>query len=161
MATAIGGSKGVSAASRRWRIDRAFYTGLSIVMVVAVFAGFSRSYYLKGLYGTPALPTLFHVHGLLFTAWMVLLVVQTSLVVQTNLVASRRLPVHRQLGVAGGVLAGLMTALVAMVVYDLVSRGRPHAATVGGGLFLIATQVVRTTAGATAAWLAFARVLAR
>jgi hypothetical protein len=32
---------------------------------------------------------------------------------------------------------------------------------VWGGLFLIATQIVRTTAGATATWLAFARLLAR
>jgi len=31
---------------------------------------------------------------------------------------------------------------------------------VWGGLFLIASQVVRTTAGGTAAWLAFARMLA-
>ena len=55
-------------------------------MVLAVFVGFSRSYYLKELYGTPALPTLFHVHGLLFTSWMPLLVVQTGLV------ATRRTP---------------------------------------------------------------------
>jgi hypothetical protein len=211
-------------------------------MVLAVFVGFSRSYYLKGLYGTPPLPALFHVHGLLFTAWMVLLIVQTALV------ARRHTPVHRRLGVAGGVLAGAMTVaamamtvdlarrsvgaptddglaftiipfftvivfpvlvgtalfyrripeihkrlmliatlelvsagvaripgagsiplffvltdagLVAMAGYDLVTRGRPHQATVWGGLFLIATQIVRTTAGATATWLAFARLLAR
>jgi hypothetical protein len=243
MATGIGVSSGVSAASasRRWRIDRAFFTGLSVLMVLAVFVGFSRSYYLKGLYGTPALPTLFHIHGLLFTGWMVLLVVQTGLV------ASRRVAVHRRLGVAGGVLAALMTAaalamtidlarrssaaptndalafviipfftvivfpvlvgaalfyrrepavhkrlmliatlelatagvaripgagsiplffiltdvgLVAMIAYDLISRGRPHPATVWGALFLVATQIVRTTAGGTAAWLAIARTLA-
>ena len=40
---------------RRWRLDRVFFTGLSIAMVVAVFVGFSRSYYLKGVYGTPVL----------------------------------------------------------------------------------------------------------
>lgn len=210
-------------------------------MVLAVFVGFSRSYYLKGLFGTPVLPTLFHVHGLLFTLWMVLLVVQTGLV------ASRRTDVHRRLGVAGGVLAALMTVaaiamtldaarrsaaapteealafvivpfftiivfpvlvgmallyrhapavhkrlmliatlelvtagvgripgagsvplffiltdigLVALLAYDLISRGRPHPATVWGGLFLIATQAIRTTAGGTAAWIAFARFLA-
>jgi hypothetical protein len=211
-------------------------------MVLAVFAGFSRSYYLKGLYGTPALPTLFHVHGLLFTAWMVFLVMQTGLV------ASRRTAVHRRLGVAGGVLAAAMTVaamamtmdlarrsagaptdvglaftivpfftivvfpvlvgfallyrrqpevhkrlmliatlelvtagvaripgagslplffvltdvgLVVILAYDLITRRRPHPATVWGGLFLVATQVVRTTAGGTAAWITFARVLAQ
>ena len=234
---------GVSPAtrSRQWWLARVFFTGLSVLMVVAVFVGFSRSYYLKGLYGTPALPALFHAHGFLFTLWMVLLVVQTGLI------ATRRTPLHRRIGVAGGVLALLMTAaamamtldlarrsgaapndqglafviipfftvivfpvlvgaalvyrrqpevhkrlmsiatlelatagvaripgagsiplffvltdagLIAMLVYDLVSRRRPHPATVFGGLFLIATQVIRTTAGGTATWLAFARMLA-
>jgi Na+/H+-dicarboxylate symporter len=47
--------------------------------------------------------------------------------------------------------------LVAILLYDVITRGRPHAATVWGGLFLIATQFIRTTAGATATWIAFAR----
>jgi hypothetical protein len=51
--------------------------------------------------------------------------------------------------------------LAAILVYDVVTRGRPHAATVWAGLFLIATQYLRTTAGATAGWLAIARVLAQ
>jgi len=51
--------------------------------------------------------------------------------------------------------------LVAILAYDVIARARPHAATVWGGLFLIATQAIRTTAGATATWIAFARVLAQ
>jgi hypothetical protein len=50
--------------------------------------------------------------------------------------------------------------LAAILVYDLITRRRPHPATVWGGMFLIATQIVRTTAGATASWIAFARILA-
>jgi hypothetical protein len=50
---------------------------------------------------------------------------------------------------------------VAIVAYDVIARGRPHAATVWGGLFLIATQFIRTTAGGTAVWIAFARILAQ
>jgi hypothetical protein len=49
--------------------------------------------------------------------------------------------------------------LAAILAYDLISLRRPHAATVWGGLFLIATQIIRTTAGGTATWIAFARVL--
>jgi hypothetical protein len=51
--------------------------------------------------------------------------------------------------------------LVAILAYDVITRRRPHPATVWGGLFLIATQFVRTTAGATPAWIAFARFLAQ
>ena len=242
MATAVKRARGPStASSSRWATHRAFYTGLSLLMGLAVFVGFSRSYYLKGIYGTPELPTLFHMHGLLFSTWMVFLVVQTGLV------ASRRTPLHRRLGVAGGLLAAAMTiaamamtmdlarrsaaaasidglaftiipfatvivfpvlvgiallyrrqpelhkrlmliatlelvtagvaripgagsmplffvltdlGLAAILLYDLVTRGRPHSATVWGGLFLIASQYVRVTAGATAGWIAFARILA-
>jgi hypothetical protein len=51
--------------------------------------------------------------------------------------------------------------LAAILAYDFMTRGRPHRATVWGGLFLITTQYLRTTAGATATWIAFARVLAQ
>ena len=50
--------------------------------------------------------------------------------------------------------------LVLMLAYDLFSRRRPHPATVWGGALLIASQYVRTTLGATAGWIAFARMLA-
>ena len=51
--------------------------------------------------------------------------------------------------------------LAAILLYDVIVRGRPHSATVWGGAFLIASQYVRVTAGATAGWIAFARLLAR
>jgi Na+/H+-dicarboxylate symporter len=51
--------------------------------------------------------------------------------------------------------------LVAILLYDVITRGRAHSATVWGGLFLIASQYVRVTAGATAGWIAFARILAQ
>jgi len=49
--------------------------------------------------------------------------------------------------------------LLAIFVYDVITRGRPHAATLWGGLFLIASQYIRVTAGGSAAWIAFARML--
>jgi hypothetical protein len=52
-------------------------------------------------------------------------------------------------------------SLAAILCTDVIARGRPHAATVWGGLFLIATQFMRTTAGGTAAWIASARILAQ
>jgi len=117
MVTAAKRARLASAASAsRWSTHRAFFTGLSLAMVVAVFVGFSRSYYLKSHYGTPELPALFHVHGLLFTTWMLFLVVQTGLV------AARRTPLHRRLGVAGGVLAAAMTVAAMAMTMDLARR---------------------------------------
>jgi hypothetical protein len=46
-----------------------------------------------------------------------------------------------------------------MLVYDRTARGRCHPATVWGGLFLVASQVIRIVISETAAWQAFARWL--
>ena len=80
--------------------DRRFFTGMALAVSVIVFVGFAPTYFLKTVYGTPALPSrLVHVHGVLLTAWIVLFLVQTTLV------AAKRTNVHRRLGVGGGLLA--------------------------------------------------------
>ena len=91
--------------------DRLFYGGMAVAMGLTVFAGFASTYYLRLLTGGPKatlsggpFTTLVYVHGTLFTAWVLLFIVQTALV------ASRRVAVHRRLGVAGAVLAAAMVA---------------------------------------------------
>jgi hypothetical protein len=84
------------------RRTRRFYVGMAVAVAVTVFAGFSRSYFLKAHFGTPELSLLLHVHGLVFTSWVVLFLAQTSLV------AAGRTDLHRRLGVVGAVLAGLL-----------------------------------------------------
>ena len=46
--------------------------------------------------------------------------------------------------------------IVAIAIYDVATRGRVHSATLWGGLFLIASQLLRITIAPTSAWLAFA-----
>src|SRR3712207_2906720 len=83
------------------RRERMFYTGMAVAAAAVVFAGFARTYYLKPYFGTPSLTPLLHLHGVLFTSWIVLFVVQTTLV------AVRRVNVHRRLGAVGGAVAVL------------------------------------------------------
>jgi hypothetical protein len=85
-----------------------FFTGMATAVIATVAAGFAPTYYLKPLFATPALPLSIHVHGALFTAWVLLFAAQTSLV------AGNRTDLHRRLGAIGAVLA------VAMVVSGLV-----------------------------------------
>jgi hypothetical protein len=87
------------------RRERVFYTGMAVAAVVAVFAGFARTYYLRPYFGTPPLTPLLHLHGVVFTSWLVLFVVQTTLV------AARRVNVHRRLGVAGALVAAMMVVI--------------------------------------------------
>lgn len=201
---------------------------------VATFVGFAPTYYLKAVYGMPPLPPLVHLHGIVFTLWIVLLIIQTSMV------ALKRTDLHRRLGIVGAVLAVVMTVvgpataiaavqrgrmdarflivpmstvvvfpvlvgaallmrrraeahkrlmviattelltaamgrwpgvrdwgafgsyavtdlfLIALLIYDLVTRRRLHPATIWGGLFLVASQFSRETVRNTATWLAMA-----
>jgi len=71
---------------------------MSIAAAVTVFVGFARTYYLKSVFPTPSFPMLFHVHGALFTAWMLLLVLQVCLAV------SGKLALHRRAGTIAGLL---------------------------------------------------------
>ena len=220
---------------------RRFYVGMAIAIALTVFAGFSRSYFLKSWYGTPELSGLLHVHGLVFTGWVLFFLSQTVLV------ASGRTYLHRRMGIAGAVLAvcvvivgtavaitraktgvspipgvsslgflaiplfdmvlfavlvgaalyfrrraethkRLMTLsmiallaapiarlrflplppgpptffgladlfIVAMLVYDLSTRGKVHPATIWGGLLIVASQPLRLMISGTGPWLAFA-----
>jgi len=84
------------------RRARRFYVGMAIAIALTVFAGFSRTYFLKAHYGTPELSLLLHVHGLVFTSWVLFFLAQTTLV------AAGRTDIHRRMGVAGAVLAALL-----------------------------------------------------
>ena len=89
-------------AVRMGRRTRRFYLGMAIAIAITVFVGFSRSYYLKGWYGRPDLSGLLHLHGAVFTTWILFFVAQTALV------ASGRTYLHRRMGIAGVVLAALV-----------------------------------------------------
>ena len=89
----------------RRRRERWFYIGMSIALVITVFAGFAPTYYLRPYFNTAPLMPLLHLHGFVFTSWLVLFVTQTTLV------AAHRTDIHRRLGVVGGVIAVLMVLL--------------------------------------------------
>jgi len=100
--------------------DRRLFLVAGIVFVAIVFAGFARTYYLKGLFGTPALPSLLvHVHGVVMSAWVVLVATQVWLI------RSQKVAVHRTLGVAGAWLALLV---VVVGFFTALSAGKNGAA---------------------------------
>jgi hypothetical protein len=224
------------------RRERIFYTGMSIVIAIIVFAGFSRTWFLRPYFSQvqPLIPVLI-LHGVIFSSWIALFVAQTTLV------AAKRVGTHMRLGIAGGVLAcamiiigtitaiirakgpspipdvnplsfltvplgdllvfgiliglafyyrrkadihkrlmllatiGILPAAVARLpfafiehggplaffglsdlfiipclIYDIISRGRPHRATILAGGLIVISHPLRTIIGVTHAWIAFA-----
>jgi len=97
------------------RGHRLYLLGGAAVFAV-IFAGFARSYYLKALFGTPALPWLVHVHGFLMTSWFVLYFTQV------RLVAAHRVDLHRRLGTIGAALAPLMVIVAFVVLRHAAAR---------------------------------------
>jgi FtsH-binding integral membrane protein len=98
------------------RYDRIFFPVLAAFMLVAVFVGFARTYYLAGVFRAPLPNLLIHIHGAVFSAWIILLIVQTLLV------AARRVDLHRRLGLMGFGLACAMVALGLMSGVDEMAR---------------------------------------
>ncbi|PYX40267.1 MAG: hypothetical protein DMG81_06820 [Acidobacteria bacterium] len=103
--------------------DHAFFSGMAIIMACAVFTGFARTYYLSAYFGTHAttsgrpFSTIVRVHAALFTTWVLLFLVQTSLV------AARRVAVHRRLGVSVAVLAAAMIVVGTATAVDGARHG--------------------------------------
>ena len=71
--------------ARRSRPGRYFFAGFAIAVAVTVLIGFSRTYYFKTLSAAPPLPVLFHIHGALFTSWVLLFITQAFLVARSSI----------------------------------------------------------------------------
>ena len=109
------------------RHDRVFYGGIAIALALTVFVGFGPTYYFRIFSRSPLLATggpvtlLVHVHAMLFSAWVLLFIAQTTLVAQS------RIAVHRRLGIAGGVLAALMVVIGTLTALKKAARGEAPA----------------------------------
>jgi hypothetical protein len=103
--------------------DRIFYGGVAVALALTVFVGFAPTFYLRTYFGRPtvtgatSLSSLVALHGALFTAWVLLFIVQTALV------AMHRVALHRRLGIAGAVLATAMIVMGVTVAVKAAARG--------------------------------------
>lgn len=97
--------------------ERLFYTFLAVFFALTVFVGFSRTYYLKGPFGTPRLNWIAHLHGAVFTLWVLFFVLQTTLV------AAHRINLHRSLGWIGTGFAGGIAILGSVMTMHSVRSG--------------------------------------
>jgi hypothetical protein len=96
---------------------------MAFLILLTVFFGFAQSYYLAGVFQAPLPNRLVHIHGAVFTCWIVLLITQTLLV------SAHRLDIHRRLGLVGFGLACIMPVVAILAAIDSMVRhaGRPNA----------------------------------
>jgi hypothetical protein len=99
------------------RLDHIFFPGIVWLMLITVFVGFAPSYYLAGALRAPLPSLAIHVHAVVFSCWILLLIAQTSLT------AAGRVDIHRQLGIAGFILAFSMLFVGIWAATDQLARG--------------------------------------
>jgi uncharacterized membrane protein YozB (DUF420 family) len=103
--------------AHRAATTRRFYQGMAIAFLIAVFAGFARTYFLKPLTGWPPAPAIVHWHAALFTGWMLVFLAQAGLI------ARGRVIWHRRLGAAAVCLAVAMVAVGLSMTVDSARQG--------------------------------------
>lgn len=99
------------------RYDHYFFSGTAWLMLVTVLIGFGPTYYLAGVFSAPLPSRIIHVHGALFSSWMLLLIAQNSLAF------AGRVDIHKKLGLCGFGLACLMVPVGWMAATDRLVRG--------------------------------------
>lgn len=94
---------------------------MAISMSIVVFVGFSRSFFLRSVFPQieelAAPEPVFYSHGVLFSTWLILLILQPYLVRTGNV------HIHRRFGVFGAVLAGAMVFVG--ILGSLLAAARP------------------------------------
>jgi len=98
------------------RYDHYFFSGMAILILATVFLGFAHTYYLAGVFRAPLPAPIIHVHGAIFSCWVLLLITQTSLV------SAHRVDLHRRLGIAGFLVARLIALLGTLAATNALRR---------------------------------------
>ena len=98
-------------------IERIFYSGMSILLCVCVFIGFSHSYFQAGMLRAPLPSPILHYHGAVFTLWMLLFVIQAAFI------SARRVQWHRAFGTVAFCLPPVMIVLGVIAAIDALHRG--------------------------------------
>lgn len=98
-------------------LERYYFGCMAIFSAIVVFWGFAPTYYLGAWFDTPVLNSLVHLHGFVFSLWILLFVAQIALV------ETGRITLHRKLGQLGAVLASLIVVLGVQTAIASAKRG--------------------------------------
>lgn len=99
------------------RLERAFFGGMAILLCIVVFIGFSPTYFRAGMLRAPLPGPILHIHGAIFTLWMLLYLVQSALV------SARRVSWHRSFGLVAFCLPPVMITIGVIAAIDALHRG--------------------------------------
>lgn len=96
--------------------ERIFFAGMALLLCIVVYIGFSPTYFSAGMLRAPLPSPILHVHGAVFTLWMMLYLVQAALV------SAHRVAWHRSLGTIAFCLPPIMIVLGFIAAIDALGR---------------------------------------
>ena len=97
--------------------DRIFFPSMCLLILITVWLGFSKTYYAVGMVHAQLPSPIIHVHAVIFTLWLL------TLVIQTGLVSAKKVQLHRKLGLWGFGLAASMIVVGLMAGTNALRRG--------------------------------------
>lgn len=121
------------------RLDHLFFPAIAWLMLITVFIGFAPSYYLAGAIHAPLPSFAIHVHAVVFSCWILLLIAQTSLT------TAGRIDIHRRLGIIGFLLACCMLIAGVWAATDQLVRGSHARDPLGFYIFPLANVIAFAT----------------
>lgn len=130
---------------------RQFYVRMAYACAAVAFVGFTPTYWAPVATRAFSGPPILHLHGLLFSAWTVLFIVQARLAASGNL---RR---HRALGLAGVSLATAMLFAGFAVAIASMRTGLAAGSTHARDFSIVPLTIVGSFAALVAAALVYAR----
>jgi hypothetical protein len=132
--------------------DRIFFPAMCVLILVTVWLGFSKSYYAVGMVNTHLPAPIIHVHAIVFTLWLL------TLIVQTGLIRTKKVQIHRKLGLWGFGLAATMVVVGFMAGTNALRRGMsPPGSGLDPKVFYIVPISGILTFGALVCWAYMAR----
>ncbi len=96
--------------------ERIFFAAMAILLCAVVYIGFSPTYFAAGLFTAPLPSPILHLHGAVFTVWMLLFLVQSVLI------SARRVAWHRSLGLISFCLPPVMIVVGVIAALDALNR---------------------------------------
>jgi len=116
------------------RFDHVFFSGMAWLMLATVFVGFAPSYYIAGMLHAPLPSPVVHVHAIVFSLWILVLIAQTGLA------TAGQVRIHRRFGIAGFILALLLPVVGLWAATEMLARRMPGPDPLG--VYLVATTNV-------------------
>jgi hypothetical protein len=97
-------------------LERGFFAAMAVLLCIVVVIGFTPTYFGAGMLRAPLPSPILHVHGAVFTLWMILYLVQSALI------SARRVAWHRSLGIVAFCLPPVMIVLGVIAAIDALHR---------------------------------------